>query len=38
MTLKALIIARFIGLKKSSIAISILDFLSALKQTIISTF
>ncbi len=35
---KALIIARFSVLKKSRIAISILDFLSTLKQTIISTF
>jgi len=38
MTLKARIIVRFRGLKKSRIAISILDFLSTLKQTIISTF
>ncbi len=35
---KALIIVRFSVLKKSRIAISILDFLSTLKQTIISTF
>ncbi|MBA5249040.1 MAG: hypothetical protein FE834_05835 [Gammaproteobacteria bacterium] len=38
MTLKARIIVRFKGLKKSRIAISILDFLSPLKQTIIRTF
>ncbi|SFV87592.1 hypothetical protein MNB_SUP05-SYMBIONT-5-1053 [hydrothermal vent metagenome] len=35
---KALIIVRFSVLKKPRIAISILDFLSTLKQTIISTF
>jgi len=38
MTLKARIIVRFIGLKKSRIAISILDFLSPIKQTIIRSF
>jgi len=38
MTLKARIIVRFKGLKKSRIAISILDFLSTLKQTIIISF
>ena len=38
MTLKARIIVRFKRLKKSRIAISILDFLSPLKQTIIRTF
>ncbi|SFV89585.1 hypothetical protein MNB_SUP05-SYMBIONT-5-1039 [hydrothermal vent metagenome] len=38
MTQKARIIVRFKGLKKSRIVISILDFLSTLKQTIISTF
>jgi len=38
MTLKARIIVRFRGLKKPRIAISILDFLSSLKQTIIRTF
>ncbi|MBA5249776.1 MAG: hypothetical protein FE834_09675 [Gammaproteobacteria bacterium] len=38
MTQKARIIVRFKGLKKSRIAISILDFLSPLKQTIIRTF
>jgi len=38
MTLKARIIVRFKGLKKPRIAISILDFLSPLKQTIIRTF
>jgi len=38
MTLKARIIVRFKGLKKPRIAISILDFLSTLKQTIISSF
>jgi len=38
MTLKARTIARFKGLKKSRIAISILDFLSSLKQTIIRSF
>jgi len=38
MTLKARIIVRFKGLKKSRIAISILDFLSSLKQTIIRSF
>ena len=38
MTLKERIIVRFKGLKKSRIAISILDFLSPLKQTIIRTF
>ena len=38
MTLKARIIVRFRGLKKSRIAISILDFLSPLKQTIIRSF
>jgi len=35
---KARIIVRFRGLKKPRIAISILDFLSPLKQTIIRTF
>ena len=35
---KALILVRFIVLKKLRIAISILDFLSTLKQTIISSF
>jgi len=35
---KALIIVRFSVLKKPRIAISIPDFLSTLKQTIISTF
>ncbi|SFV88423.1 hypothetical protein MNB_SUP05-SYMBIONT-5-1323 [hydrothermal vent metagenome] len=35
---KALIIVRFSVLKKPRPAISILDFLSTLKQTIISTF
>jgi len=38
MTLKARIIVRFRGLKKPRIAISILDFLSTLKQKVISTF
>jgi len=38
MTLKARIIVRFRGLKESRIAISILDFLSPLKQTIICSF
>ena len=38
MTQKARIIVRFKGLKKSRIAISILGFLSPLKQTIIRTF
>jgi len=38
MTLKARMIVRFKGLKKSRIAVSILDFLSPLKQTIIRTF
>jgi len=38
MTLKARIIVRFKGLKKSRIAISILDFLSTLKRTSISAF
>ena len=38
MTLKARIIVRFKGPKKSRIAISILGFLSPLKQTIIRTF
>jgi len=38
MTLKARIIVRFKGLKKPRIAISILGFLSPLKQTIIRTF
>jgi len=38
MTLKARIIVRFRGLKKPRIAISILDFLSPLKQTIIRSF
>jgi len=38
MTLKARIIARFRGLKKSRIVISILDFLSPLKRTSISAF
>ncbi|SFV88823.1 hypothetical protein MNB_SUP05-SYMBIONT-5-638 [hydrothermal vent metagenome] len=38
MTQKARIIVRFKGLKKSRIAISILDFLSPLKQTIIRSF
>ena len=38
MTLKARIIVRFKGLKKSRIAISILDFSSPLKQTIIRSF
>jgi len=36
--IKALILVRFGVLKKSRIAISILDFLSTPKQTIISTF
>ena len=35
---KALILVRFIVLKKLRVAISILDFLSTLKQTIISSF
>jgi len=35
---KALIFVRFSVLKKPKIAISILDFLSTLKQTIISSF
>jgi len=35
MPLKARIIVRFRGLKKSRIAISILDFLSPLKQTVL---
>jgi len=38
MPLKARIIVRFRGLKKSRIATSILDFLSPLKQTIIRSF
>jgi len=38
MTLKARIIVRFRGLKKSRIAISTLDFLNPLKQTIIRSF
>jgi len=38
MTLKARIIVRFSALKKLRIAISILDFLSTLKQTIIRSF
>ena len=38
MTQKARIIVRFKGLKKSRIAISILDFLNPLKQTIIRSF
>jgi len=37
-TTKARIIVRFRGLKKPRIAISILDFLSPLKQTIIHSF
>jgi len=38
MTLKARIIVRCKGLKKPRIAMSILDFLSPLKQTIICSF
>ncbi|SFV89039.1 hypothetical protein MNB_SUP05-SYMBIONT-7-555 [hydrothermal vent metagenome] len=38
MPLKARIIVRFRGLKKLRIATSILNFLSMLKQTIISSF
>ena len=38
MTLKARIIVRFRGLKKPRVAISILDFLSPIKQTIIRSF
>ncbi|MBA5248702.1 MAG: hypothetical protein FE834_04085 [Gammaproteobacteria bacterium] len=38
MTQKSRIIVRFKGLKKSRVAISILDFLSPLKQTIIRSF
>ena len=38
MTLKARIIVRFKGLKKSRILIAILNFLSTLKRTSISAF